>query len=318
MHHLCIHRQGEAYQVGSPSNQVRISWICKSTQELYRLVDYESGKLFECRSVKFTEDFVPANDKRVTFDDQVVTVPLQDHPCDDTEEDEVDMAQSTLVPPAQVPHDTVGAPTLDSEKRATTQISPDEVSAADRGESISSNEESSDSEAEPVNPTGLEAISEGHHQVLSVDAMNDIPQSFADIEAINNGTWVLTELPTGRKALACKWLWRNKFDAVGHFTKYKARLVIKGFMQRYGLDYVEIFAPVLRYNTLRLVLFLVASNGWIIRQMGVKTAFLSGYLDEDTEICMMQPPNFAVPGMEHLVCKLPKGIYGWNEFSLPY
>ncbi|KAF0685715.1 Aste57867_22436 [Aphanomyces stellatus] len=102
-------------------------------------------------------------------------------------------------------------------------------------------------------------------------------------------------------------------NAVGHFTKYKARLVIKGFMQRYGLDYVEIFAPVLRYNTLRLVLFLVASNGWIIRQMDVKTAFLNGYLDEDTEIFMVQPPNFAVPGMEHLVCKLLEAIYGLKQ-----
>ncbi|KAF0685388.1 Aste57867_22709 [Aphanomyces stellatus] len=102
MHSLRIHRQGEAYQVGPPSNPVRISWICKSTQELFFfLVDCASGKLFECRSVKFTEDFVPANEKRVTFDDQVVTVPLQDHPCDDTEEDEVDMAQFTLVRPAQ-------------------------------------------------------------------------------------------------------------------------------------------------------------------------------------------------------------------------
>ncbi|KAF0712205.1 hypothetical protein As57867_004887, partial [Aphanomyces stellatus] len=100
---------------------------------------------------------------------------------------------------------------------------------------------------------------------------------------------------------------------LGHFTKYKARLVIKGFMQRYGLDYVEIFAPVLRYNTLRLVLFLVASNGWIIRQMDVKTAFLNGYLDEDTEIYMVQPPNFVVPGMEHLVCKLLKAIYGLKQ-----
>ncbi|KAF0707495.1 hypothetical protein As57867_006583, partial [Aphanomyces stellatus] len=151
-----------------------------------------------------------------------------------------------------------------------------------------------DTDVEPENPTGLEAISGGRHQVLSVDTVNDAPQSFADIEAspnkqawldatheeydalVNNGTWVLTELPAGRKALACKWLWRNKFDAVGHFTKYEVRLVIKGFMQRYGLDYVEIFAPVLRYNTLRLVLLLVASNGWIIRQMDVKTAFLNG------------------------------------------
>ncbi|KAF0710277.1 hypothetical protein As57867_005548, partial [Aphanomyces stellatus] len=101
---------------------------------------------------------------------------------------------------------------------------------------VSSDQESSDSEVEFENPTVLEALSGGHHQVYSVDVINDTPQSFADIEAspnkqawleatqdeynslLNNGTWVLTDLPPGRKALACKWLWRNKFDAVGRFT----------------------------------------------------------------------------------------------------
>ncbi|KAF0707729.1 hypothetical protein As57867_006534, partial [Aphanomyces stellatus] len=174
---------------------------------------------------------------------------------------------------------------------------------------ISSDQDSSDSEVEFENPTGLEALSGGHHQVFSVDVINDTPQSIADIEAspnkqawldatqdeynslLNNGTWVLTDLPPGRKALACKWLWRNKFDAVGRFTKYKARLVIKGFLQRYGLDYLEIFAPVLLYNTLRLVLFL--------------TAFLNGSLNDDTEIYMAQPPNYVVPGTECQVCKRP-------------
>ncbi|KAF0774458.1 hypothetical protein AaE_001839, partial [Aphanomyces astaci] len=84
-------------------------------------------------------------------------------------------------------------------------------------------------------------------------------------------------------------------------------------IKRYGLDYLEIFAPVLRYNTLRLVLFLVALHSWKIRQMDVKTAFLNGNLDEDTEIYMAQPSNFVVPGMEDQVCKLQKAIYGLKQ-----
>ncbi|KAF0682497.1 hypothetical protein As57867_025303, partial [Aphanomyces stellatus] len=282
-----------------------------------RLIDCDSGQLIQCRSVTFTEDSVPANDKKVQFNDQITTVPLQDYPSENVE----------------VEDRRLGAPIVDTDRDPSVSSQPSEgqVSDTDHEEHVSSDQESSDSDVEPENPTGLEAISGGRHQVLSVDTVNDAPQSFADIEAspnkqawldatheeydalVNNGTWVLTELPAGRKALACKWLWRNKFDAVGHCTKYKARLVIKGFMQRCGLDYVEIFAPVLRYNTLRLVLFLVASNGWIIRQMDVKTAFLNGYLDEDTEIYMVQPPNFAVPGMEHLVCKLLKVINGLKQ-----
>jgi len=104
-----------------------------------------------------------------------------------------------------------------------------------------------------------------------------------------------------------------KFDADGKMTKYKARLVLKGYMQRFGIDYLEIFAPVLRLNTLRLILCLVACHGWKIRQMDVKTAFLNGQLDEDTEIYMVQPPHFAIPGSECKVCKLLKSIYGLKQ-----
>ncbi|KAF0689295.1 hypothetical protein As57867_019178, partial [Aphanomyces stellatus] len=304
-----------------------------SQHKSYRLIDCDSGQLIQCRSVTFTEDSVPANDKKVQFNDQITTVPLQDYPSENVEVEDEEDVEAVSTHQQHSTQVSVGAPIVDTDRdpNASSQPSEGQVSDTDHEEHVSSDQESSDSDVEPENPTGLEAISGGRHQVLSVDTVNDAPQSFADIEAspnkqawldatheeydalVNNGTWVLTELPAGRKTLACKWLWRNKFDAVGHFTKYKARLVIKGFMQRYGLDYVEIFAPVLRYNTLRLVLFLVASNGWIIRQMDVKTAFLNGYLDEDTEIYMVQPPNFAVPGMEHLVCKLLKAIYGLKQ-----
>ncbi|KAF0758507.1 hypothetical protein AaE_003914, partial [Aphanomyces astaci] len=100
---------------------------------------------------------------------------------------------------------------------------------------------------------------------------------------------------------------------MGKFTKYKARLVIKGFLQREGLDYTEIFASVLRLNTLRLILCLVAKHSWNVRQMDVVTAFLNGVMDADTEIYMMQPPNFVVPGLENKVCKLVKAIYGLKQ-----
>ncbi|KAF0687836.1 hypothetical protein As57867_020405, partial [Aphanomyces stellatus] len=285
--------------------------------------------LFDCRSVKFTEDFVPADEKKVQFNDQVTTHQLQEY--EDT--DDVESTSTIIIPREQVSQDSVGASTKAPESPiSTNQSNQGHVSDPEQDEgAISSDQDSSDSEVELENPTGLEALSGGHHQVFSVDVINDTPQSFADIEAspnkqawldatqdeynslLNNGTWVLTDLPPGRKALACKWLWRNKFDAVGRFTKYKARLIIKGFLQRYGLDYLEIFAPVLRYNTLRLVLFLVACNSWKIRQMDVKTAFLNDSLDDDTEIYMAQPPNYVVPGTEGQVCKLQKAIYGLKQ-----
>ena len=167
--------------------------------------------------------------------------------------------------------------------------------------------------------------------MYSVQVLNDTPLSFSDVDKspnrlkwfeatqdeydslVNNGTWTLTDLPPGREALKCKWLWRIKFDAEGNMTKFKARLVLKGYMQRHGVDYLEIFAPVLRMNTLRLLLCLVAHNEWTIRQLDVKTAFLNGQLDDDEEIYMEQPPRYAVPGEESKVCKLNKSIYGLKQ-----
>ncbi|KAH9094955.1 hypothetical protein Ae201684P_004220 [Aphanomyces euteiches] len=189
----------------------------------------------------------------------------------------------------------------------------------------------SDSDVQVPEPGSLEAISGGFHQSYSVQVVNETPVTFADIEKspnrlkwleatqveydllIENGTWTLTDLPPGREALKCKWLWRMKFDADGKLTKYKARLVLKGYMQQYGIDYLEIFAPVLRMNALRLLLCLVAHHAWKIRQMDVKTAFLNGTLDTDTVIFMEQPPGFAVQGEESKVCRLIKSIYGLKQ-----
>ncbi|KXJ62485.1 hypothetical protein RP20_CCG007100 [Aedes albopictus] len=61
---------------------------------------------------------------------------------------------------------------------------------------------------------------------------------------VSNETWTLTELPKGRKAIRCKWVYRTKLDADGNLDRHKARLVIKGFSQRKGVDYDETYSPV--------------------------------------------------------------------------
>lgn len=128
---------------------------------------------------------------------------------------------------------------------------------------------------------------------------------------IDNKTWVLTKLPTGRRALQCRWVFVVKYNGDGSIDRYKARLVIKGFLQKYGVDYDEIFSPVIRMEVLRLLLTIAALLDLEIHQMDVKTAFLNGYLDE--EIYMLQPEGFTVRGKEHLVCKLLKSLYGLKQ-----
>ncbi|CAI7796062.1 unnamed protein product [Closterium sp. NIES-53] len=96
---------------------------------------------------------------------------------------------------------------------------------------------------------------------------------------MENETWTLTNLPPGRKALDCTWVLRVKTDAEGRLERRKTRLVIKGFQQREGIDFQEVFAPVAKAPTLWLLLAAAAVCGWKVEQMDVKTAFLYGVVD---------------------------------------
>ncbi|KXJ62381.1 hypothetical protein RP20_CCG015189 [Aedes albopictus] len=93
-----------------------------------------------------------------------------------------------------------------------------------------------------------------------------------------NNTWDLVDLPAGRSPIGCKWVYKVKRDATGRITRYKARLVAKGFSQRYGTDYDEVFAPVVRQTTFRTLMSVAAKRGMIVKQYDVKTAFLHGNL----------------------------------------
>jgi hypothetical protein len=90
--------------------------------------------------------------------------------------------------------------------------------------------------------------------------------------------------------------------------RYKARLVVKGFRQRKGIDFDEILSLVVKMSSIRVVLGLAASLDLEIEQMDVKTAFLHGDLDD--EIYMEQPESFKVKGKEDYVCHLKKSLYG--------
>lgn len=133
-----------------------------------------------------------------------------------------------------------------------------------------------------------------------------------------NETWILVELPQGAKAIGVKWVFKLKRNADGTINKHKASLVAKGYVQRHGIDFDEVFAPVARIETVRLLINLAAANGWEIHHLDVKTAFLHGELKET--IYVSQPEGFEVKGSEHKVYKLNKALYGlrqaprvWND-----
>ncbi|KAI3821704.1 hypothetical protein L1987_09276 [Smallanthus sonchifolius] len=75
---------------------------------------------------------------------------------------------------------------------------------------------------------------------------------------LKNKTWELVEPPQGHKAIGVKWIYKTKYNENGEVDKYKERLVVKGYKQKHGIDYQEVFAPVIRFETVRLVIALAA------------------------------------------------------------
>jgi hypothetical protein len=94
----------------------------------------------------------------------------------------------------------------------------------------------------------------------------------------DNNTWAHSNLPAGHGAIRLKWVYKVKRDPDDNIIKHKARLVAKGYVQRQGVDFDEVFAPVARMETVRLLLDLAAHSRWEVHHMDVKSAFLSGEL----------------------------------------
>jgi len=103
-----------------------------------------------------------------------------------------------------------------------------------------------------------------------------------EIESIHkNETWSLTELPAGTKKIGVKWIYKTKLNESGKVDKLKARLVAKGYDQQHGVDYTEVFAHVVRIDTIRMIIALAAQRSWLIYQLDVKSAFMHEDLSED-------------------------------------
>jgi hypothetical protein len=126
-----------------------------------------------------------------------------------------------------------------------------------------------------------------------------------------NKTWTLTTLPAGKRPIGLKWVFKLKRNSAGEVIKHKARLVAKGYVQRAGVDFDEVFAPVARLDSVRLLLAIAAHCGWEVHHLDVKSAFLNGELEE--EVYVTQPPGFEQAGEEEKVLRLSKSLYGLRQ-----
>ena len=105
----------------------------------------------------------------------------------------------------------------------------------------------------------------------------------------DNMTWELVDLPNGHKSIELKWVYKVKKDAEGNLVKHKARLVAKGRVQDRGVDFEEVFAPVRRMESMRLLIALAAQESLRLHHMDMKSTFLTGVVEE--EIYVKQPPG---------------------------
>lgn len=89
-------------------------------------------------------------------------------------------------------------------------------------------------------------------------------------------------------------------------------MVAKGFNQQFGLDYTEVFSPVAKHVTVRLLITIATINSWPLHQIDVNNAFLHGFLSDD--IYMVPPPGYegAQPCQD---CKLVRSLYGLKQAS---
>ena len=117
--------------------------------------------------------------------------------------------------------------------------------------------------------------------------------------------------PKGRKIINNHWVFNIKSD-----RQKKARLVAKGFSQVEGINYNEIFSPVVHYETVQLMLMLAVLENWHITGVDIKTAFQHEKLHG--ELFIKQPEGFSEPGQEHKVLHLKHTIYGLKQAALKW
>lgn len=118
-------------------------------------------------------------------------------------------------------------------------------------------------------------------------------------------------LPQHKHLIDVKWVFKTKFKSNSSIIKHKARLVAKGFLQKLGVDFTNVYAPIARLETVRLVIVVASWRNWEISQLDVKSTFLNGPLKE--KVYVKQPPGFERRAKEQKVFKQQKTLYGLRQ-----
>ena len=136
-----------------------------------------------------------------------------------------------------------------------------------------------------------------------------------------NKAFEITVLPAGSRTVGTRWHFKVKINKDGTLSRLKARFVVKGYSQIKDIDYDDIYSPVVKSASLRIILSIMAQLGWHGHQIDVDTAFLIADLHEDVYIEIPEGLN-SILNLEHmnqnrsqdkLVVKLKKNLYGLKQ-----
>ena len=205
------------------------------------------------------------------------------------------------VKPAAVPNNTLSLRSSPRLRQPTMRYSPTFLVC-----NVLDNVEAKTSSPDyPPDPENLEQAKSDPNWPEWLDAIMSELTSLME-----KGTFEMVPKTPDIRPISAKWVFKRKYDAFGFLEKHKARLVCKGFLQVYGVDYFDVFSPVSKLPTLRALLAYAAANDLEMKHVDVSTAFLNGVLDEEVYINIP-------PGLEHLYpnqCyRLRKALYGLKQ-----
>lgn len=132
--------------------------------------------------------------------------------------------------------------------------------------------------------------------------------------------WELVDLGENSKhpVIGCRWVFKKKLAPNGSVSRYKSRLVARGFTQKKGINFNETFAPVAKFTSLRLIFAMASELGWDIHQLDAKTAFLCSEIDQD-DVYIKIPDGYhllndaSTKTMKNPVLRLKKALYGLRQ-----
>ena len=299
-----VHVSSDQRKKMDPKSKVGIFVGYGRSSKLFRVFDQARNKLDMVTNVKFNEEVICSRGLLLEDDDVQVPTDGEVQDSDGTEEViDSDSGEDVFVTPQRQP----------------VKVEP--PSAPKRGRPVGSKNKPKPPPIPLTMDLRERSVTNCVYHVtedpLSVDDAISREDGNLWIEAMEqemdsleeNEVFDLVQPPKNRPVVKNRWIFKTKLNPDGTLDKRKARLVAKGFTQRKGVDYGETYSPVVRFESVRMFLSIVAAENLELVQFDVKTAFLHGDLDEDI---YMEQPEFFNDGSGN-VWKLLKGLYGLKQ-----